>query len=224
MNQYQNIIYLVDDSRSIRSFFASALGASGYTVETFENPTTCLESIKTKLPDCILTDYEMPGMSGVEFCRQIKAVEATKSIPVILLSIHDQDTIIIEALRAGADDYLPKSTNPEIILAKLKLMTELKRHREQMIDQERVRTYRATVCSISHELNNTMAILLPMLEHNIDFTPASGAPPSVSSKNLKKTLERLVSNIKLLTEQTEQPIEFETYFKDTEMIALKKAR
>lgn len=222
MSNQTHLIYLVDDSRSIRSFFSSALTANGYTVEQFDNPLPALEAIKVRVPDCILTDYEMPNMNGVEFCRQVKSDFTLKGIPVILLSNHDDDTKIIDALNAGADDYLPKSTNPEIILGKIRLMTELKKHREKTIAEERLRTYRATICRIAHELNNIMAILIPMLQANEEHHSALGLEASESFQKLHKNLVRLAKSIKLITNQVESHIEFEAYINNTEMVSLKK--
>ncbi len=223
MTNRTHLIYLVDDSRSIRSFFSGALTAHGYVVEQFDNPLPAIDALKIRTPDCVLTDFEMPNMNGVEFCRQVKSNETLKGIPVILLSNHDDDKKIIEALNAGADDYLPKSTNPEIILGKIRLMTELKIHREKTIAQERLRTYRATICRIAHELNNIMAILMPLLEKNENHLTATGSDVSESFKRLHQNLIRLAKSIMVISNQVESHIEFESYINDTEMVVLKKA-
>jgi DNA-binding response OmpR family regulator len=223
MNSPSHQIYLVDDSRSIRTFFTNALQSHGYIVQAFDNPLPCIETLKEKSPDCILTDYEMPNMNGVDFCRHIKSDETTRGVPVILLSNHDDDARIIEALNAGADDYLPKSTNPEIILGKIKLMTELKKHREKTLAQERLRTYKATICRIGHDLNNIMAILIPLLQSNENMLAKHGEVVAEPFRRLHKNLVRLAGNIKAITSQVEHQIEFETYSYETEMVTLKKA-
>ncbi len=162
-------------------------------------------------------------MNGVDFCRHIKSDETTRGVPVILLSNHDDDARIIEALNAGADDYLPKSTNPEIILGKIKLMTELKKHREKTLAQERLRTYKATICRIGHDLNNIMAILIPLLQSNENMLAKHGEVVAEPFRRLHKNLVRLAGNIKAITSQVEHQIEFETYSYETEMVTLKKA-
>lgn len=223
MEAEPKLIYLVDDSRSVRNFFSTTLLAEGFVVEAFDNPIPCIDAIASMTPHCLITDFEMPGMNGIEFCAYLKSREDLNKIPIIFLSNHEDDSKIIAALDAGADDYLPKGTNPEIILGKIKLMIEIKAHREKCITHERLRTYRATISRVEHELSNVMTTILPLLEKSAispEFSPSD--PFAKSSQKLNSYLWKLAETIHTLTCQPENEIQFETYVSSTEMVTIRK--
>lgn len=162
---YTNKIVIVDDSKAIATFLASALKSFFQNVTLFNNPIQALAAIPEINPDCIITDYQMPEMKGTELVAKIKANPLTKDIPVLILSSNDDDSVILEAIEAGADDYLSKRINPEVMLSKIKLCLEVKKYREMMVAAERTKAYNATIISLNHELNNAAGIVMLTLGH-----------------------------------------------------------
>lgn len=156
-------VIIVDDSSAIRALFSGALSELNYQIMTFSNPKSALEYIETNEVDCILSDFEMPEMNGLEFCKIVKN-SSKRIIPFIVLSMHDSDKTILECLHAGADDFLIKRTNPEIILSKVKLMVEIHLYRENSLKIERLKTFKATVVSLNHEWKNLASFVLPNIE------------------------------------------------------------
>ncbi len=197
------IVILVDDSSAIRSFFKSALSDLNFEVHTEENPEDAMKLMKHIEPDCILSDYEMPGMSGVEFCRLVREQDKYKSTPFVILSMHDNDQYILESLKAGADDYLPKRTNPEVIVAKVKIMIELSLYRQKELQKDKLKTYKATVTTLQHEWTNLATIVYSLLK-KLESTELEE-----SAANLKKNLERILKLIYQLNGVNE--IELEQY-------------
>jgi DNA-binding response OmpR family regulator len=211
-------IALIDDSRSSSLFLANALRAFEFEVEVYADPEQALAAIPTLNCDCILTDYEMPKMKGPELIRKLKSNPATKDIPVIILSAHDTDEKIIEAVVAGAEDYMLKRTNPEVMLAKIRVFIELKKHRESMMSFERVRTYNAVVTSLNHEFNNAGAIALNLLDKIDQGVSLKTDDNKAELARLRTMLERILRTIKEFSSR--DAVEFQKYSNSIETLML----
>lgn len=211
------IVILVDDSAAIRSFFKSALSELNFEVYAEEDPHAALFLMKSIEPDCILSDFEMPNMTGIEFCREVKKIEKFKNTPFVILSMHDNDQYILESLKAGADDYLPKRTNPEVIVAKVKIMIELSLYRQSEAQKNKLKTYKATVVTLQHEWTNLATIVFSFLKK---FDHSEFAE---SSQNLRKNLERILKLINQLQGLNEIELEhYSTADNPSEIIRLDK--
>lgn len=109
-------ILIVEDDRDIQDIFRIIFTSFGYNVESVESGTQVVNK-RDRLPDAIILDKQLPGMSGVEICRILKAQEETKHIPVLMISATSG---VQEAARiAGADDFLEKPFNMHVILKKV---------------------------------------------------------------------------------------------------------
>ena len=160
-------IFLVDDSKVALGFMTPALKGFGFETISFTDPIEAYETIESEMPDCILTDFEMPGINGCELIKKIKTNDKIKHIPIIVLTSVDADTNIVSCLSAGASDYLLKNSNPEIILAKLLLVLESKKYRDQALKDAQMKAFEGTVVTLNHELNNIIQIItlsLPIIQ------------------------------------------------------------
>jgi len=98
-------ILVIDDEPQITRVLRAALSAQGYDVRTANDPEEGLRTFKDWPPDLVITDLMMPGMSGVEVTRVIRSQSVT---PVLVLSVREHERSKVEALDAGADDYVTK--------------------------------------------------------------------------------------------------------------------
>ncbi|WP_263366588.1 response regulator transcription factor [Edaphobacter bradus] len=98
-------ILIVDDEPQITRVLRTALSTQGYVLRVATNGVQGLETAHEWKPDLVITDVAMPEMNGVEFCRELRAVS---QVPIIILSVRSQERMKIEALDAGADDYVTK--------------------------------------------------------------------------------------------------------------------
>jgi len=98
-------ILIVDDEPQITRVLRTALSTQGYSLRIAANGVEGMEAIHSWKPDLVITDVSMPQMNGVELCREIRAIS---QIPIIVLSVRSHDRMKIEALDAGADDYVTK--------------------------------------------------------------------------------------------------------------------
>jgi two-component system KDP operon response regulator KdpE len=110
-------ILIIDDEPQITRVLRASFAAQTYDVRIANDPEEGLRTFHEWQPDLIVTDLMMPGMSGVEICRAIRASAAT---PIIVLSVRDQERSKVEALDAGADDYVTKPFGIQELLARVR--------------------------------------------------------------------------------------------------------
>ncbi len=110
-------ILLVDDEPQITRVLRTALSTQGYSLRIAGNGVQALETAHEWKPDLVITDLAMPEMDGVELCRELRAVS---QVPIIVLSVRNQDRMKIEALDAGADDYVTKPFSIQELQARVR--------------------------------------------------------------------------------------------------------
>ena len=110
-------ILIIDDEPQITRVLRAALTAQSYDVRTANDPEEGLQVFKDWPPDLVITDLMMPGMSGVDVTRSIRTHSAT---PVLILSVRDHERTKVEALDAGADDYVTKPFSIQELLARVR--------------------------------------------------------------------------------------------------------
>jgi two-component system KDP operon response regulator KdpE len=110
-------ILVVDDEPQIARVLRTSLTGSGYEVRTADDGHAGLRVAREWQPDLVITDISMPNMNGVELCRQLRA-EST--LPIIVLSVKGEEKTKVEALDAGADDYVTKPVGMDELLARVR--------------------------------------------------------------------------------------------------------
>ena len=110
-------ILVVDDEPQIRRVMRTTLVARGYVVSTARNGEEALEKIREERFDLVLLDMNMPGIGGMEACRIIRS---QSDIPIVILSIRNAEKEKVEALDAGADDYVTKPFSMPELLARIR--------------------------------------------------------------------------------------------------------
>jgi two-component system KDP operon response regulator KdpE len=110
-------ILVIDDEPQITRVLRAALSAQGFDVRTANDPEEGLLLFKDWTPDLVVTDLMMPGISGVEVTRAIRTRSAT---PILILSVRDHERSKVEALDAGADDYITKPFSIQELLARVR--------------------------------------------------------------------------------------------------------
>ena len=110
-------ILVVDDETQITRVLKTALSSQGYEVKTAMDGESGFNAAMDWLPDLVITDLAMPGMSGVELCR---AVRERSPVPIVVLSVRGEEKSKVEALDAGADDYVTKPFSVNELLARVR--------------------------------------------------------------------------------------------------------
>ena len=112
----QNIL-VVDDEAQITRVLKTALSTQGYGIRTASDGDDAIQLMKSWMPDLIVTDLRMPHMDGLELCRHVRK---ESRLPIIVLSVKGEETIKVEALDAGADDYITKPFSMNELLARVR--------------------------------------------------------------------------------------------------------
>jgi CheY-like chemotaxis protein len=117
VNTYSGIqaplVLVADDSRTIQSMVASRLERSGYDVLTCANGAEALRLAVDRLPALVILDVEMPEMNGLEVAQALRANDATRDIPIVLLTGRDDDASVEAGRAAGANEYITKPFSPQ---------------------------------------------------------------------------------------------------------------
>ncbi|HEX6691575.1 MAG TPA: response regulator [Burkholderiales bacterium] len=112
-------ILVVDDSPTDRQYLSDILTKSGYKVTTASSAEEALAKVKAAAPDLVLMDVVMPGQNGYQATRTLTKDEATKHIPVIIVTTKGQETDKLWGMRQGARDYIVKPVSQADLLAKI---------------------------------------------------------------------------------------------------------
>jgi len=110
-------ILVVDDAPQVRRVMRATLTSEGYTIYEARNGEEALEAFRATPPDIVLLDVNMPGMDGMETCREIRRNSA---VPIIMLTVRSMEKDKVKALDAGADDYVVKPFNMQELLARIR--------------------------------------------------------------------------------------------------------
>ncbi len=113
-------ILLVEDEPAIQELIAANLARAGHHVVRAADAETAQRIVRDALPDLVLLDWMLPGMSGIEFARRLRAEERTRAIPIIMLTARGEEQDKVSGLETGADDYITKPFSPRELVARIK--------------------------------------------------------------------------------------------------------
>jgi cyclic di-GMP phosphodiesterase len=156
-----SMVLIVDDEYIGRETLQSVLEGEGYDLEMAENGLQAIEKAKELLPDVILLDVMMPGMTGFEVCRHIRNDPQIAEIPIIILTALDDRESLLNALKAGADDFISKPFDRYELRARLLGITQLNRYQKLIQERAKLReanaqllsAYEATIEGWSHAMD-----------------------------------------------------------------------
>ena len=126
-------ILIIEDEESILELIATNLHQSGFNPIRSLNAEVADRLIHEEIPDLIILDWMLPGMSGIDFAKRLRSNTPTKKIPIIMLTAKSEEENMIQGLNSGADDYLTKPFSPRELVARIKAI--LRRKAPELIDE-----------------------------------------------------------------------------------------
>lgn len=189
-------VLLIEDEEAMLRFISTELNQY-FVVKGFGSVERAYEWLNNNMPDLIISDVMLPGMTGMEFCKKLKSEELTSHLPVILLTARDSQEDIVEGLGAGADDYMTKPFRMnELIARSWNLIENRRRLKERFAEQEEPEIKLSAQNPADQQmLEKAFRIVYQNLD-NADFD----VPQFCSAMNMSKTL--LYSKLKSLTGQS----------------------
>jgi two-component system phosphate regulon response regulator PhoB len=125
-------ILVVEDEPAIQELITLNLEQSGYSPLRANDAEQAIELVRDELPDLVLLDWMLPGMSGIEFARRLRADRRTQDVPIIMLTARAEEHDKLSGLETGADDYITKPFSPRELNARIRAL--LRRRAPQTTD------------------------------------------------------------------------------------------
>ena len=115
-------VLIVEDEPEIREMLNFSLTRAGFTVIEAATGEMALQRLDTDLPDILIVDWMLPGMSGVELAKRIRRDELTSALPLLMLTARSEETDVLKSFESGIDDYMSKPFSPKELVARVKAL------------------------------------------------------------------------------------------------------
>jgi FixJ family two-component response regulator len=138
-------VHVVDDDASWRKSVARLLSAAGYTVALYESATQFLDTSNVEAPGCILLDVRMPGLTGLQL--QQRLAEMRRALPIVFLSGHGDIPTSVQAIKAGAEEFLTKPVDTDVLLRAVK--QAIARNHDERAQRERLEALEARIDALT---------------------------------------------------------------------------
>ena len=183
-------VLVVDDNPDNVELLAKRLAAAGYrTCEAYDGEEA-LARVAEEEPDLVILDVMMPKLDGFEVCRRLKTQEATRGIPVIMLTAKREVPDKIRGLDTGADDYVTKPFNPQELMARVRSLLHLRTIQEKRVTEEKLGALGQMAEGVAHEVRNPMVTIGGFARRIRDRLP-EGDPLRDYAEHIIKEVERL---------------------------------
>jgi len=142
-------VLVVEDDQDIAELVALHLGRAGFETEVLASGSDVIPRLRELKPDLVVLDLMLPGLSGLEICRRMRADDALSSVPIVMLTARAQEEDRVSGLETGADDYVTKPFSPRELVARVKAVLR----RTQPLGPDRVIRVGAIVIDLDrHEV------------------------------------------------------------------------
>ncbi len=164
---YKLRILLVDDDRGIRLLLTRLLERAGHTVETAGNGVEGLEKIANFKPQLIITDWMMPEMDGIEFCKALRQNKAWRNIYVFIMTAQEGGEKLVEAFEAGANDYMTKPISHKLLLARLRAGQRVVQLQDEMeFDRQQLHKFADELAAFNQRLRKSDVSMRAILDNS----------------------------------------------------------
>lgn len=150
------VVFIVDDDISVRESLELLVRSEGWLAETFESAQEFLDRSRALVPSCLVLDVSLPGLNGLELQKRI-AVERTY-MPIIFITGHGDVPITVQAMKAGAVEFLTKPLRNEVLLDAIR--NALERSRLALGREAEIRALRNCYASLTHREREVMALVV----------------------------------------------------------------
>ena len=166
-------ILIVEDEPEIRDLLNFSLVRAGFDVAEAASGEMALQYLDNKLPDILIVDWMLPGMSGVELAKRLRRDELTNKLPLLMLTARSEETDLLKSFESGIDDYMSKPFSPRELVARIKaLLRRTGAPEDDTVESSGIRidlvSHRVTIAGTDINIGPTEYRLLELLMRNPD--------------------------------------------------------
>ncbi len=166
-------VLIVEDEPEIRELLNFSLTRAGFNVTEAETGEVALQRLDSNLPDILVVDWMLPGMSGVELAKRLRRDELTSALPLLMLTARNEESDILKSFESGIDDYMSKPFSPKELVARIKaLLRRSGAPEDDLIEASGIRidlvSHRVTIKGVDINIGPTEYRLLELLMRNPD--------------------------------------------------------
>ena len=166
-------ILIVEDEPEIRELLNFSLVRAGFDVAEAASGEMALQHLDNKLPDILIVDWMLPGMSGVELAKRLRRDELTNKLPLLMLTARSEETDLLKSFESGIDDYMSKPFSPRELVARIKaLLRRTGVPEDDTVESSGIRidlvSHRVTIAGTDINIGPTEYRLLELLMRNPD--------------------------------------------------------
>ncbi len=209
MMRFKPQILVVEDEPLSQDMLVRRLSSRGMRVATVSDGESCLEWLKSNVPDLVLLDIQMPKMTGLQVVEKIRENFTHDALPVILVTALGESEDIIRGLQAGANDYVVKPINLPVLLARMNVCLRIKYDVSLLMEAERQRVLIKALGESCHQLAQPMTAVTMTLESLIRHPPDNFEEIREGLKNVLKWTNEVAEVIhKMQKVGTLRPVPF----------------
>jgi diguanylate cyclase (GGDEF)-like protein/PAS domain S-box-containing protein len=164
---YKLRVLLVDDDKAIQLLIKKLLEKAGHTVATADHGVEALGMIEQFKPQLIITDWTMPQMNGIEFCKALRQNASWRNIYVFIMTSKEGMDSLVEAFEAGANDYITKPVKAKVLVARLRAAQRVVQLQEELEhDRENLHKFSDELAAFNHRLRKSEVSMRAILENS----------------------------------------------------------
>lgn len=196
------VVLLVDDNPGDRALFRTILSRAGFTVVEAMRGDEALTIARSARPEAVVLDVNLPDTDGHAVCRTLKSDRELRGIPVLMLTVRDNDSDVLAGLEAGADDYVAKDAAPAIVLARLRRVIQLRQLTAVAVLNEHLVQVGRLLAGIVHEIRGPLSVIrgsaeLMKMQLSLGDPQQQWIDPILrSAKLLQVRLEHLMATVR----------------------------
>lgn len=208
-------ILVVDDLKMQRELTSKVLTKEGYNVVTLASGEDCMTYLKEHQPDLILLDIMMDGVSGIGVLKHIRQKFSPVELPVIMITAKEELEDIVEALEAGANDYIKKPVHWSVGLARIETQLNSSLYHQETLRLKEIEALNALIVTYNHEINTSLAVI------GMDLKKAS--KNGVELESAQEAVTKIATILKNIEKVASGKVEYAEYAGTHKMLDLKKA-
>ncbi|MBI3892875.1 MAG: response regulator [Candidatus Wallbacteria bacterium] len=199
------VVLLVEDSDMQAKLYSALLRHNGFDVLEARDGNEAMARLRDATPDMIVLDMVLPDTDGHELCMTIRRFPQWASLPIMMLTCHDETELKVKAFDGGVDDYCSKTVHAQELVARLQRLLRRKVLHEKLTESEKLETLHRAASTLAHGINNPLAVLSMGIEMLTEEFPEQSPHRTILSRmdHHLGRIKQLVSRLQKMTKLVE---------------------